>query len=354
MLPLASGLCVLGTYLFIGTPFLLVAEIGRFLVGFGSAFAFVGVIKLAAEWLSPRHLALVSGLATLLGMLGAIMGESLLIGLINAIGWKESFMLAIGIGIILTILIATIVRDREPNIEVSFGVNEIKNTWQNIKTVISLREVWNIGIIGGLLFMPISVFAVLWGIPYLHQALNISSQASANMIAMIFIGFGLGGPIWAGISNRLNSRKTPLIIGSLISAILFSIVLYVPNISYHATYWLLFVFGLTSSTQILVFPTACEYSPHSLTGTAVSITNMLVMAGGAVIPSIVGKMLDYTWSGALIEGSRVYSKLNYEIALSLLPIGLFLAFILSLCMKDTYCQQQEKSNPCPYNHESKS
>lgn len=348
MLTMASGLCVLGTYLFIGTPFLFVAELGRLLVGFGSAFAFVGVLKLAAEWLPPRHLALVSGLTTLLGMIGAIMGESLLLGLINSVGWKPSFFIAVLVGLVLTVLIAIIIRDSEPNVEVSFGRSEIKNALRNIKTVIRHREIWIVGIIGGMLFMPISVFAVLWGIPYLQQALNIPPQDAANMVTMIFIGFGLGSPLSAWISNTLNSRKKPLIVGSLTATILLTLLLYLPAIPIPWIYSLLFVFGVLSSVQVLVFPTACEHSPHSLAGTAVSITNMLVMSGGAIIPPIVGKLLDYTWNGALIEGTRVYTKLSYEIALSLLPIGLFIGFLLSLLMKDTYCQQQEKSNPCPY------
>ncbi len=47
LLTLACLCCTLGSYLFSYSTFLWIAGMGRFLVGFGSAFAFVGVLSLA-------------------------------------------------------------------------------------------------------------------------------------------------------------------------------------------------------------------------------------------------------------------------------------------------------------------
>jgi MFS family permease len=46
--------------------------VARLMQGFGSAFAFVGTMYLATQWFPRRKIALLSGLTTSLGMLGAI------------------------------------------------------------------------------------------------------------------------------------------------------------------------------------------------------------------------------------------------------------------------------------------
>jgi len=76
LLTIATLCCVAGSLLFAATPILFVAEMGRFLIGFGSAFAFVGVMKLATIWLPRRYFAMFAGLATSMGMIGAIIGDN--------------------------------------------------------------------------------------------------------------------------------------------------------------------------------------------------------------------------------------------------------------------------------------
>src|SRR5580700_7715839 len=78
LLTFACMLCAVGTYLFGSGYSLHIAEAGRFLVGFGSAFAFVGALKLATIWLPPHRFALISGIITCLGMMGAMIGDILL------------------------------------------------------------------------------------------------------------------------------------------------------------------------------------------------------------------------------------------------------------------------------------
>src|SRR3990167_10224294 len=51
LLTIACGACVLGTFLFTLTTNFYTAATGRLFIGFGSAFAYVGVLKLATIWL---------------------------------------------------------------------------------------------------------------------------------------------------------------------------------------------------------------------------------------------------------------------------------------------------------------
>ncbi len=68
---------------------------GRLLVGFGSAFAFVGVLKLATIWLPEDKLGMVAGAATALGTIGAMVGDNLLGTMVNLIGWQKTINLTV-------------------------------------------------------------------------------------------------------------------------------------------------------------------------------------------------------------------------------------------------------------------
>ena len=57
LLTFACLCCAMGSFLFAQPNHIFMAQVGRLLVGFGSAFAFVGVLKLATLWLPQNHFA---------------------------------------------------------------------------------------------------------------------------------------------------------------------------------------------------------------------------------------------------------------------------------------------------------
>src|SRR3989338_7867051 len=115
LLTIATATCAIGTFLFTYTHYLWVAQVGRFLTGFGSAFAFVGVLKLATIWLPPQRFAMIAGLATTLGQIGGMVGVITLTALVNHGGWQSTFYLMAYIGVGLTILMYAVLRDHNPN-----------------------------------------------------------------------------------------------------------------------------------------------------------------------------------------------------------------------------------------------
>ena len=114
LLTFASLICAFGSYLF-AQDNLLLAQIGRFLVGLGSAFAFVGVLKLSANWFMPHRFALLSGLASSLGVVGAIFGVVLMTALVEVAGWLQTVIYSAEFGVFLAVIIFLIVRDQPKN-----------------------------------------------------------------------------------------------------------------------------------------------------------------------------------------------------------------------------------------------
>jgi len=342
LLTLAVLVCAVGTYFFAAGYSLWVAQIGRFMVGFGSAFAFVGVLKLATIWLPPHRFALVSGFTLALGMMGGMLGDVALTSLVQLQGWKQTCYLAAIVGVLLTFIIYSIVRDENPRLPPAKHLSDLHNVvliWSEIKKILFNPQIWINGVIGCLLYLSLSAFAELWAIPYLEQASNFKSDDAAAASSMVFLGWAIGGPIMGWFSDFIRQRRLLLTMGSVVSAVLIAVVLYAPNVSARMVMAILFVCGLFSSSQILVFSVSREISPVTLSGTALALTNMMVMIGGLFVP-LIGWVLDFVWAGQMVAGARVYSVGAYQLGLSLLPAGLILAALLTLFLRETGCHQQ--------------
>ncbi len=94
VLVLAGLICSAGAFIEVAgsAPALLAGA--RFCQGFGSAFAFVGTMYLAAEWFPATQLALLSGLTTSLGMAGGIIGNSGIARIVKHLGWQPALICA--------------------------------------------------------------------------------------------------------------------------------------------------------------------------------------------------------------------------------------------------------------------
>lgn len=344
LLIFASLVCACGVFLF-GAPshlffvndpnHIIIASIGRLMIGFGSAFAFVGVLKLASMWLPPERFALVTGLTMALAMIGAATGDILIAKVVAVSGWRATITFSILVGLILAAVIGLIIPDRPSEF--------IKQTKQHKTTYRELfRDTWKLlqnpviwlnGFVGCFLYMSLSVFGETWGPQYLHIAHHLSTQSAANITTAIFIAWAVGCPLIGAMATNLKRTLNFLLIGSLATTIFSAAMLYLGELQGVGLYALIFAFAISSSTQILVFPLAQSLVKHEMSGTAVAITNMLVMLGGAIFIPLVGKLLDHNWDGVMVNGIRVYSPHAFTIALSMLVVGGAVSFVLMLFIK---------------------
>ncbi|OYV55927.1 MAG: MFS transporter, partial [Legionella sp. 21-45-4] len=87
--------------------------------------------------------------------------------------------------------------------------------------------------------------------------------------------------------------------------------------------------------------------PDEAAGTAIAMTNMLVMIGAIFLQPLIGHLLDWSHQHHLHlmhanielihQGSwELYSALDYRLALSILPIGILTSAFLTLFLKETY------------------
>lgn len=349
LLVIAALICALGSYLFahghLGT-----AEVGRFMVGLGSAFAFVGVLKLATLWLPPSRFAMIAGMVTSLGMLGAMFGDVWLGRFVQSVGWQTTVNVCAVLGIFIAALIwFTIPNQRQAvHAEHTAVPMTYRQLLAEFSVLIRKPIIWIVGLVGCLLYLPTSAFAELWGIPYLEHFYKLSSATAADTISMIFLGWAVGGPIVGWISDRFSKRTLPIIIGALLATFITCLILYLPAFSNNKLYFLFFLIGVFTSVENITFAIARENNHPSLVGTAMAVNNMLIMLGGVVFQPLIGVFLEMV-SGNNVKGNlSVYSGQDFQHALIILPIALMLAAALIAFVKEKHFKQPQsvsQNNP---------
>ncbi len=325
--------CTLGSYIFSIAHVLTIAACGRALIGFGSAFGFVCILKLADNWLPKRFFALFVGIATSVGMLSAIFQVTFFNNLITRIGWHNVINTGTWAGVVLIPIIWLIIRDA-PTTKTAEKPS-LRKTISGLLFLCKRRQLWISSCIASILYLSLSLFAELWAIPFLHHVHHLSQHNASNSCSLIYLGWLVGGPLIGYISDLVHSRKRPLIIGCVVSTVAVSLLVFVHPLPVIWLDILLFLFGFSASTEVLCFAINTANSPAYLVATATAFTNCVTMLGGFIMQPFFGKLLDLLWDNTLIHGVRIYSESSYLKAFTLIPL-LFVASIVLVCyLKDT-------------------
>jgi MFS family permease len=338
LLTFASLLCAIGAFIFGSASSFPVASGGRFLIGFGSSFAAVSAMHIAATWLPINRFALMVGVMLTIGFLGAICGQAPLSLLIAKIGWRETLLLFGFIGILLSILIWSFIRDRQLPETTHHEVLTQRRFFSGLNLVMSNVQIWIAAIYSGLMYLPTPAFTALWGVPFLIISYHLNATTAAFIISMTYIGFAVGSPFFGWFSDRIRRRRPPMVIGTIGALISILCILYIPNIPLVLMGICLFAFGFFSSGSFAAFSLARELSPLWINATALGFVNTLNSLGGALAQPFIGFLLDMRWQGQMTEGVRAFSVTDFHWALAALPICMTISLLMLPFIKETYCR----------------
>lgn len=330
----AGIICAAACFLFSSGDNLILARAARFMMGMGSACGFISCLKLGTVWFRPKQIALIIGLTMVLGTSGGAIGGYPLEILINLVGWQQTFYVIGILGFAVSIACIFIVQDEPKGAKIKHETAD--HLLSGIILAIKSPQVWKASVFGMLMYVPLTVIGDQWGVPFLSSIQNISEAKAASMVASMFFGIGFGGPIFAWISDFLNSRTKAMTLGAVVTLIIYSAIVFVSGINDIAMYLLLFLAGTFFNGQCLCFASCAESLPKSYSGVAVGFTNMIVMFSGIIFLPLVGYLLD---SHAQIGPDGVcngYESDDFRFAFLLLPLSLAIALGLTRVIKDTY------------------
>lgn len=340
LLTVSGIICSFGIYLFSATKLVWVAMFSRFLVGLGSSFAFVGVLKIASMVLPASFFAFVSGSTMALGMFGATVGDHILSTFKLSIGWQNLCVYAAFAGLFITLMMFLVVPGgATASDEGEHQVEDFKTLINGIKVVASSPTIWIYAIVGCLTYTPLLLFAELFGIDFIQAKYQCTHLQASQLNSIIFMGWLIGGPLVCSISDYIKSRKIPLVVGTLGAFICSWIIIY-SSVPMQFLPVVMLLFGILNSVQVIVFPVAKDLSCKLTTASALALTNMICMLSGMMQP-IIGQLLEYThWVLEHTHQAEKFSLVDFQVAYLLIPVFLIISMLLLFCVKDSYIKDE--------------
>ncbi|AEB28517.1 MFS transporter [Francisella hispaniensis] len=301
MLSISCLVMSLGILLFSYDPTLLTMLIGRILIAIGSAVAFIGTLKVAADILPERVFPIAVGLTNTIGVLGGIFGQLFLNYLVMLHGWQLALELIGYFGILWSIVIIALLRS--PSIGVinsnSYKFKYLSFT-QSLKLLLN-KKLWFLALYAGLMVgIVVNSFSELYDVLFLEQAYGLSQHLAAKVSVMMFIGIAVGGPSHGFIASLFGEKRIWMLVCNVITILAFSVVIiFADFISADNLYIIFFVIGFSVSSMLLVFSVVEEIFPPQIKATALAIVNMVIGLCGAVFQYLISYISVYLNGGPL-------------------------------------------------------
>jgi MFS family permease len=325
-LPIGAALVGVGSLLF-ATGDVTMASIGRFLQGAGGVFALVGAAYIATTNFPASQAATLIGATQMFGMAGGSAGQFVVGPLIaSGVPWSQ-FWIAMGItglaiSAALAVLLPAPVRSPRPDDWRRSAGRAMLAVFRNPQSILC-------GVIAGLLFIPTTIFDMVWGVRYLQEGRGLDYAAAVAHSATVPLGWIIGCPLLGYLSDRLGRRK-PVIVGSCIVLTgCLAWILYGPA-DVLPPYVLGLTTGLASGAAMLPYTVIKEANPPEYSGTATGVVNFINFTFSALLGPVFARLLVSVSGGA---GTMTLE--HYQITFTPLLHGVVLALVFTLFLKET-------------------
>lgn len=347
LLTAGSLVAAAGTVLFALAHQVALANVGRLLIGGSVAVAWVTLMKLAIHWFPPKRFAMVTGVALLFGVAGAVSAGVPLRLLVEWVGWRGvMWVLSLTCLAIGTAAWLVVRDDPKEKGYASFAPPQPaktaltwKNLFQGLARTFHYRNTTLVSLAQGALVGSVLAFCGLWGVPYLGIRYGLTPWAGAAVTSTIMIAWALCGPALGHLSDRIGKRKIPYTLASITALLGWSAALYLPSLSLPLFVALTLVAGAASSAVIIGFAFAKESTPPELAGTVSGVCNVGSMSGPMILQPAIGWALDLQWTGTLSNGVRTYELSAYQNGFLLMIAWLLLSVVLTFFTRETFCRQ---------------
>ena len=325
VIPAGALLTGAGALLF-GTGNLSAASLGRFLQGGGGVFALIGAVYIASRNFPASQAATLIGATQMFGMAGGAAGQ-FLVGPMIAGGmawnvfWISMGLAGLAIAAALVILLPKEKLDKSKGDWFKASMTALGAVFRNPQSILC-------GVIAGLLFIPTTIFDMVWGVRFLQEAHGFSYGEAVIRSATVPIGWIIGCPLLGFLSDRIGRRK-PVIIGG--ACVLFACLCWILYGHGDALppYLVGLIAGLASGSAMLLYTVIKEANPPEYSGTATGAINLLNFTITAIMGEIFVGIMQ-----AATRGEPAALQ-HYQITFQPLLYGVAVAVLLTFALKET-------------------
>lgn len=324
--------CVIGSLLFGLTQHFWVAQFSRFLIGVGSASAFMCALKYIADHFPPGSRGLLMGMTLALGTVGALTSAKSIALLENYLEWHDLMAVSAGIGAAIFILIVIFVKSAHLDTTVRLNHKSVAEILASLKEIILSKNIMIYAIVAIGLYTPLSAIADLWGPIFMEQKFGLANGEAGLINMFMYIGLTVGCLTMPWIAEKYDKINQTIVFCGFMVLLLFCFIVYSPPVNETTLELLLFALGFFCGAEMMCFTGALSFSKSLNSGEVIGVVNTLNMLGGAVVQQLIGTSLDMQWDGVYREGIRHYSTEQFIISLSILTIVIVVCCVISLLL----------------------
>ena len=286
----------------------------RAVVGLGDAVTFISVLRLVPHWFTMRQVPLVTQLTGICGQLGQVLSAVPFLAVLTAMGWTVAYVSVAALGVLSIVLTLAIVKNTPDGTTTTREPTSVRDTLSSVKTV-WLRPGTRLGFFThmGTQF-SVTVFALMWGVPYLTVAQGLSAGVAGALLTMSVAAAISSGVLVGVFTGRHPHRRSRLVLAIIASnALVWSVVLALPG---PAPLWLLVVLVVVISVggpgSMVGFDFARTFNPSTTLGTAQGMVNMGGFLASLLLMQAMGVILEAT-GGLSFDSFRIAWTLQYVV-----------------------------------------
>jgi MFS family permease len=325
VVPLGAAVVGVGALMF-GSGNAALANIGRLLQGAGGVFALVGAAYIATTNFPASRAATLIGATQMFGMAGGSAGQFVVGPLIaSGVAWN-TFWIGMGIaGLAMAALLYALLPSPDPAAARSAKADAMQSfgiVFRNPQSILC-------GIVAGLIFIPTTIFDMVWGVRYLQEGHGIDYGSAVMRSATVPFGWIIGCPLLGATSDWIGRRK-PVVIGGAAALLgCLAWILFGPT-DVLPPYVIGLAAGVASGAAMLPYTIIKEANPPAVSGTATGVVNFLNFTFSALLGPVFANRLIAASGGAVPMALE-----HYQTAFLPLIYGVALAIVLTLFLKET-------------------
>lgn len=273
---------------------------GKVMIAAGMAAIYIPLMKVVSVWFPPNYFPQLNGITIAVGNLGAITATVPLQILVNALGWRDTFVALMILTFVIAILCLIFIKELPSRkLEKAEGVKST-GMLAGLKTVMSGgRKFWPMAAAYFFVYGSIIVFQGTYSKVYFDSIYSFGGF-TIWLVAMIGIGKASSIVLSGILSGRgiIKSKRVAMLYGTTCYAAIWFVLWIFMGSFDNPLFWgiICSLFGFFGGFMSLSFSQVKENYPLNVSGTSVGALNVFVFLGASVATTISGYIIGSSYT----------------------------------------------------------